>query len=243
MEPLVSQREKINRFLFRMQNGDISKTSFSSSFDEGEKDVFLSSFYLGPAGYYAALFQSDAAKIEICENYQKQSYRNRCVIAGANGPMPLSIPVEKPETLKCPTKDIRIADHGNWRHLHWNAIVSAYNSSPFFDYYRDDFAPFYEKQFIFLCDFNEELRKLVCHFLNMETPVSYTTRYQETPPCGAIDLREAFHAKRKPGYETPAYYQVFSEKLGFVPNLSIVDLLFNMGNEARLVLARTKILF
>ncbi|MDR1517928.1 MAG: WbqC family protein [Dysgonamonadaceae bacterium] len=220
-----------------MQGGNSTKISFPSSSAEGGKDIFLSSFYLAPIGYYAALFQADSAKIEIGENYRKQSYRNRCVIAGANGAMPLSIPIEKPETPKCPTKDIRIADHGNWRHLHWNAIVSAYNSSPFFDYYRDDFEPFYEKKYDFLCDFNEQLQGLVCRLLGVETPVSYTIAYEETPAPRVIDLRETFHAKREPEYETPVYYQVFSEKFGFIPNLSVIDLLFNTGNEARLVLA------
>jgi hypothetical protein len=241
MEAPVSEREKINRLRFRMKDGYRTEVSFSSSLIEGGKDVFLSSFYLAPVGYYAALLQSDTALIESCENYQKQSYRNRCVIAGANGPMPLSIPVEKSETQKCSTRDVRIADHGNWRHLHWNAIVSAYNSSPFFDYYRDDFEPFYEKKYVFLCDFNERLRELVCRMLGIETPVSYTTAYEEMPPPGTIDLRETFCAKRKPEYEMPAYYQVFGEKFGFIPNLSIIDLLFNMGNEARLVLARTRL--
>ena len=209
-------------------------------FDNKNKNVLLSSFYFAPVGYYAALLAAHSVQIEICENYQKQSYRNRCVILGANGPMPLSIPVEKLETLKCPTKDIRIAEHGNWRHLHWNAIISAYNSTPFFDYYRDELEPFYQKQYTFLLDFNEALRELICRWLAIETPIAQTTGYIETLPPDTVDLRDAFHSKKTPAYETPSYYQVFSDKFGFVPNLSIIDLLFNMGNEARLVLNNVK---
>ena len=104
--------------------------------------------------------QYDAIYMEREENYIKQTYRNRCVLAAANGPLTLSVPIVKPDELKCPTKDIRISDHGNWRHLHWNALVSAYNMSPFFEYYADDFAPFYERRFTFLFDFNEALRLL-----------------------------------------------------------------------------------
>lgn len=106
------------------------------------KPAYISTAYLGPVQQYSKMFHFPEVRIETSENYLKQSYRNRCIIAGANGPLPLSVPIVKPDTLKCLTKDIRISDHGNWRHLHWNAIVSAYNSTPFFEYYEDDFAPF-----------------------------------------------------------------------------------------------------
>lgn len=202
----------------------------------GDKGGLFSSLYLAPIEYYSALFHSESAIIEIHDNYQKQSYRNRCIIGGANGPLSLSIPIEKPETLKCKTKDIRIADHGNWRHLHWNAIVSAYNSTPFFEYYEDNFRPFYEKQYTFLHDFNEELRQLICRLIGIETPVSYTEEFILNVPDATIDYRETIHPKRESDFTTRPYYQVFAEKHGFLPNLSIIDLLFNMGNESRLYL-------
>ena len=104
--------------------------------------AYLSSAYLAPVEYYTKLLEYDKIYVEQHDHYIKQTYRNRCTIAGPDGELALSIPTVKPDTLKCPMKDIRISDHGNWRHLHWNAIESAYNSTPYFEYYKDDFRPF-----------------------------------------------------------------------------------------------------
>lgn len=196
--------------------------------------VLISSFYLAPIEYYSKLFHAEQAVIEIHDNYQKQSYRNRCIIAGANGATALSIPIEKPATEKCLMQDIRISNHGNWRHLHWNAILSAYNSTPFFQYYEDDFRPFFEKKYIFLHDFNEELRRLICRLIGITTPISYSEKFITQITTEFFDYRETIHPKRPSDFVTKPYYQVFREKHGFLPNLSIIDLLFNMGNETRL---------
>lgn len=198
--------------------------------------MILSSLYLAPIEYYSALFNSKFAMIEINENYQKQSYRNRCIIAGANGPLSLSIPIQKPYKAKCKMKDIRIADHGSWQHLHWNAIISAYSSTPFFQYYEDDFRPFYERKVNFLHDFNEGLRILICSLIDIECNTEQTVEYIEEIDKQFLDLREKIHPKRKTDFKTVPYHQVFAEKYGFLNNLSIIDLLFNMGNETRLFL-------
>ena len=200
------------------------------------KTVFLSSAYLAPVEYYTKLLAYDKVFIEQHDHYMKQTYRNRCTIAAPDGELALSIPTVKPDTLKCQTKDIRISDHGNWRHLHWNALVSAYNMSPFFEYYADDFAPFYEKKYEFLLDFNEELRRLVCDLLDMQPAVVYTEHYE---PEVANDFRETIRPKHEgedPAFRPEPYYQVFREKFGFLPNLSIADLLFNMGPEGLVTL-------
>lgn len=203
--------------------------------------VLLSSLYLAPVQYYSKLFRAEKALIETDDNFQKQSYRNRCIIAAANGPLALSIPIEKPKEVKCKMKDIKIADHGNWQHFHWNAIISAYNSSPFFEYYRDDFSLFYEKKTTFLFDLNEQLRTLICNLLDIDIPTSYTTSFVEQKPPNTTDFRDAIHPKRDwqemdNNFIAKPYYQVFAEKRPFLENLSVIDLLFNMGNESRLYL-------
>ena len=203
--------------------------------------TLLSSLYLAPIQYYSKLFRAQEVIIETDDNYQKQSYRNRCIIVTANGPLALSVPIEKPKELKCKMRDIKIADHGNWQHFHWNAIISAYNSSPFFEYYRDEFIPFYENKTTFLFDLNEQLRNLICHLLDIDTPVSYTTEFIENAPIGTTDYRETIHPKRDwqemdSQFQAKPYYQVFGEKRKFIENASIIDLLFNMGNESRLYL-------
>lgn len=204
--------------------------------------IYLSSAYLAPVEYYTKLLSAEDIFIECCDNYVKQTYRNRCTILSANGTMPLSIPVEHNKKEKCLMKDIRIADHGNWRHLHWNALVSAYNSTPFFEYYRDDFQPFYEKKYDFLFDFNEELRMLVCNLLDIDTShIKYTTEYIADINNGS-DFRDTIHPKKDwktldPAFSAAPYYQVFAQKFGFTENLSIIDLLFNMGAESLVVLS------
>lgn len=200
--------------------------------------VYLTTAYLAPVQYYAKLYQAKCIRMETADNYLKQTYRNRCLIAGAGGTLALTVPVVKPDTPKCLTRDIRISDHGNWRRLHWNALVSAYNSTPFFEYYADDFAPFYEKKYPFLLDFNEQLRRLVCKLLDLQPDVHYTDTYAQ-PSEG--DFRESIRPKHEgddPAFRAVPYYQVFRDKYGFLPNLSVVDLLFNMGPEAVVVLEK-----
>ena len=206
--------------------------------------VYLSSAYLAQVEYYTKLLAYDRVCIEQHDHYIKQTYRNRCTIAAPDGELALSIPTVKPASLKCPMCDIRISDHGNWRHLHWNAIESAYNHTPFFEYYKDDFRPFYEKKYEFLADFNEELCHLVCSLIDIQPVMERTSEYKTGFAPGEADFRERIHPKKDfsledPDFSPQSYYQVFQERLGFLPNLSIIDLLFNMGPESLLVLQQS----
>ena len=194
-------------------------------------DVLLSTTYFGPVEWYAALYRADRVELEQCENFQKQTYRNRCIIATTHGPLSLTIPVvHGSESMK----NLRISDHGNWRHLHWNALATAYGESPFFEYYQDDIRPFFEKRWDYLFDFNEAIRETMCQLLDIQPHVDYTTGYRQNAG-GWLDLRTAINPKHpapNPLFSPTPYYQVYRQKLGFLPNLSILDLLFNMGPEA-----------
>jgi hypothetical protein len=175
--------------------------------------------------------------VEQYEHYVKQTYRNRCVIAAPDGALALTVPVVKPADAHAPMRDIRISDHGNWRHLHWNALASAYNHTPFFEYYKDDFRPFYDRKYTFLMDFNEALCRLICSLMDIMPHIQRTTEYRQTLLPDEADFRLRISPKQDyrtddPSFVVKPYYQVFQERFGFLPNLSIVDLLFNMGPES-----------
>lgn len=207
-------------------------------------DALLTSAYLAPVQYYTKLMQcAGTAYIEAYDNYTKQTYRNRCMIADANGALALTIPTEKTGEGKCLMRDIRISDHGNWRHQHWNALEAAYRHTPFFQYYEDDFRPFYEKKIGFLYDFNMQLTELVCSLIGLDVTLSTTEEYMHKTDDIA-DFRHIITPKMSweedTDFHPTAYYQVFKEKHGFIPNLSIADLLFNMGPESILILNANK---
>ena len=274
--------------------------------------TILSTTYCGPVQWYQKLYRSDLVLMECHETFQKQTYRNRCVIATTNGPQTLTVPVERGTSPFI--RDIRISNHGNWRHQHWHALMSAYNESPFFDYYQDDFRPFFEKKYDFLYDFNTEICRKVCELIDIQPNIRETEEYfrsegvRPLPPpspwrgsltsnpssliphpsskirslgvqeCRSadnsmrfssskvaslsgsedhttsqpesnnlstcqlvnlsteiIDLRSAInpkHPDEDADFVARRYYQVYERKHGFQPNLSILDLLFNMGPES-----------
>ena len=191
--------------------------------------------------WYQKLHRAEHVWMEQWESFQKQTYRNRCLIATTQGIQALTVPVDRPSTVNY-IKDIRVSDHGNWRHLHWNALQSAYGESPFFDYYQDDIRPFFEQRWDFLLDFNEAIRAKMCELIDIQPKVSLTDSWSDishfslhTPHSSIIDLREAIRPKHPgadPDFEAKPYYQVYRQKHGFLPNLSILDLLFNMGPES-----------
>jgi hypothetical protein len=199
------------------------------------QDTLLCSAYLPPVSFFTAIKSGGDVLIEQYDNYCKQTYRNRCVIATAGGRQALTIPVVKSDSPKQLMKDVRISDHGDWRRQHWNALESAYMNSPFFMYYQDDFRPFYEKKIEFLIDFNTELTALILKLAGMKKNLRLTESYSK-PENTISDLRSMI----EPGINKPSeprpYWQVFKQKYGFIGNLSAVDLLFNMGPEFPLYL-------
>lgn len=201
----------------------------------------FSTAYFAPVQYYWHMNRVDNVVMEAYEHYTKQTWRNRCTIATANGPMTLSLPIEADPSGRKPIRDCKLSDHGNWQHLHWNSIESAYRSSPFFEYYQDDIRPFFERRNCFLVDFNDEIRKTICDMIEIAPQVRFSQEYvdEQTLPNGWQDFRTRIHPKkdaRETGFEAIPYYQVFDRKFGFLPNLSILDLVFNMGPESVLYL-------
>ena len=194
--------------------------------------VLLSTTYFGPIQWYQKLYRAEHGEIEQSESCQKQAYRERCLIATANGVQALTVPVEHGDSPLI--KDIRLSDHGNWRHLHWNALQSAYGESPFFEYYQDDIRPFFERHWTFLLDFNEEIRQKMCELIDIQPNVSYTEGFipEESPLTSYRTAISPKHPQDDPDFLPKRYYQVYEQKHGFLPNLSILDLLFNMGPES-----------
>lgn len=199
----------------------------------------LATTYFGPVQWYQKLNQSDRCLIERHDHFIKQTYRNRCVIATTNGLQALTVPIERFERAHCAMLNIRISDHGSWRHLHWNALQSAYGESPFFEFYADDIRPFFERRWDFLVDFNMETTQKMCELLDIQPHITLTDAYVSAEDVGVTDYRDVIRPKNPlpdDRFQPRRYYQVYEQKHGFQPNLSILDLLFNEGPEAVLYL-------
>lgn len=199
--------------------------------------ALLSSAYLPPVSFIAAMASGADVLIEQYDNYVKQTYRNRCVIASASGPLTLTIPTVKADAPKQKVKDVRISDHGEWRRQHWNALESAYMNTPFFMYYADEFRPFYDRKWEFLIDYNMELTGLILRLAGIPVGLKLTESYCPTDRLdkNTLDFRSWIEPDicRESAPSQQPYWQVFRQKYGFLPNLSAVDLLFNMGPEMR----------
>ena len=195
--------------------------------------ALLSTTYFGPVQWYQKLCSFEHILIEQHETWVKQSYRNRCLIATTQGVQALTVPVSFDDDGHHTTRDARISDHGNWRHLHWQALQSAYGDSPFFEFYADELAPFFhERRWTFLMDLNDEICAKMCGFIDITPSLHHTDYYVHETPC---DYRTAIRPKypeADPDFMVRPYWQVYQQKHGFLPNLSILDLLFNMGPES-----------
>ena len=199
--------------------------------------------YLGPVAYYALLAGSGQVTIEAHENFVKSTYRNRCEILTAAGPMRLSIPLAAGRDHHQPYKEVKISYNEDWQRYHWKSIVSAYNNSPYFEYYRHHFEPIYTDKQPYLFDWNTKLFDKVCAILKLEATIAYTSGYQMPPATGYGDMRSKVHpstdkdAAGEMVVITP-YYQVFADRHGFFPKASIIDLIFNEGPASKGLLTK-----
>jgi len=203
--------------------------------------VVLSTAYFAPVAYYALLFHEKEVVIEAHENYNKQSYRNRMFIGTNQGPLALSVNVEKGYETKCPIQEVKLSSHGDWLHQHEIALMSNYGSSPFYEYYIDDILEVLRGEEKTLFGLNEKLRERICELIGLSVKIQYSENYLENGSVNLRDLRNTLHPKKDilqavPEFVAKPYYQVAGQKQPFMPNLSILDLLFNLGPESILVL-------
>lgn len=193
--------------------------------------------YLGSVQYWAHLLTTQQAILEQHCFFNRQTYRNRCHILASNGVLPLSVPIVKPIKNLTKTREALISYDTPWQQNHWKSLVSAYKSTPFFEYYADDYEKEYRKKYKFLWDFDLALMHIICEHLDVGCQWQSTGQYH-TPSDQEMDLRELLHPKKvwqeDPYFNPVPYHQVFGDKFGFTPNLSIIDLIFNKGPESTL---------
>ena len=209
------------------------------------KNILLSTAYFPPVQYFSKFLKYEKVYIEQHENFSKQTYRNRCKILAANGPVSLIVPVVKGRGSKIKIRELKISYDTDWQRNHWRTIFSAYNSSPFFEFYRDDILPFFEKRWKYLFDFNLAILETICDLTEIDCNVDCTEDFENIPE-NTMNFREMISpkkqkAKHDPDFHPQEYTQVFAEKFGFVPNLSILDLLFNEGPNSYNILERSGI--
>jgi hypothetical protein len=191
--------------------------------------VVLPMLYMPPVEYFVALNKHKTnILIEREEHFPKQTYRNRANICSPDGVLALTVPVVKGSKNHTNIKDVQISYDFNWQRLHWMSLQACYRRSAYFEYYEDDFAPFYENKETFLFDYNEKLLQLLLKLTKIKTSIVYTQTYETEYP-GLTDLRTSINPKKEPDFKQIPYFQVFEENNGFLKNLSIVDLLFNQG--------------
>lgn len=195
--------------------------------------MLLSTAYIPCIEYIAYIAQSTLIRIEAHEHYAKQTYRNRTCIASAQGLMELIIPVIQPNGSKTCIRDVRISYAEAWQKKHWHAITSAYNSSPFFEYYQDVFHTFYTKQYTFLYDYNKEILLTLLKACNITTEIKDSASF--TPLSNnTYDVRYTLSPKITSNIHIPEYTQVFAEKYPFLSQVSILDTLCNIGPDTGL---------
>lgn len=186
-------------------------------------------FYLPPVSWFAEfLKEENEILLEQHENFPKQTYRSRCNIYGANGKLALILPIH--HNGKRAMKDLELSYAEDWQKLHWKSIKIAYQSSPYFEYYEDKLKQIFSVQPTSLIEFNLNALKIILQILKVEKDYSLTTEFEKTPD--AVDFRERFSAKKESEYNLPEYYQTFSDKLGFIKDLSILDVVCNIGPES-----------
>lgn len=183
--------------------------------------------YFSPISQIGMIYQSDNLEFEVCDNFQKQTYRNRCYIYGANGKQLLNIPVTSPKKEgRKKTRDILVEENSNWQDQHYKSLKIAYSSSPFFEFYEDDLIPIFNKNYKYLLDVNIDTFQFINDALDLQKEYTLTQTYKDQEH---YDFRNLASVKFHPTCSIESYIQIFDDKFGSIHNLSILDLLFMEG--------------
>ncbi|MBL4752647.1 MAG: WbqC family protein [Flavobacteriales bacterium] len=194
--------------------------------------VLLPYTYLGPIHFYSRIKEDKRVVLERHEHFRKQTFRNRCTIYGANGALDLTVPTLHLSGER--SMDIREISYTNdWQKLHWKSLESAYRSSPFFEYYEDEFAAKLMNKYTLLRALNRDLMELALRIMDIDFEITETLSYEDN--FSGTDLRDIYTPKSElmTGQSFKRYPQVFEDRHGFIPNLSIWDLIFNQGPRSK----------
>lgn len=204
--------------------------------------VLIEPHYLGSLEYFSVLCRAEKITLDIHHHFRKQTYRSRCQISTTNSIQTLSIPVSYSNHM--PFKEVKIDDSQSWRRDHWGAIYSAYGKTPFFEFFSDYFARLYEKQYPYLLDLSVDFLTQCLALLQIKKEIIFSQQFDSEAPAGILDLRNVVDAKSpwhaRSLYRPIAYVQNFGRE--FVPNLSILDLLFCEGKQATIILDKSAII-
>ncbi|WP_372755516.1 WbqC family protein [Mariniflexile sp.] len=191
-------------------------------------NTILHPTYFPNIAHFVAIANASEITFETDDNFLKQTYRNRTYIYGANGKLVLNIPVIHSQKNRQKYRDVKIFNEEKWQNNHWKSLLSAYKTSPFFEYYEDELQPLFQLKADFILDFNLKCFEVICDCLQLDLPISKSEVYRKNIE-DILDFRPLVNAKKEQKYNFDSYTQVFGDKHGFIPNLSILDLLFNEG--------------
>ena len=203
--------------------------------------ILLHPTYFPSISSFVAIANAKEVTFEVEDNYQKQTYRNRAYIYGANGKLQLNVPVKHTHKNRDKYKDVRIANEFDWQDLHWKSLQIAYRSSPYFEFYEDEFETLFTKKHKYILDLNFETIELISDCLQLDLSYSKSEEYLKEP-LNTTDFRYLANARKEPDFNFEPYTQVFNNKYGYINNLSILDLLFSEGTNALTYLESQKLI-
>ncbi len=202
------------------------------------KNILVQPAYFAPIAQYAAILQTENISFEAHDHFLKQTYRTRCFIFGANGKLLLNVPINKTKEKKVTSNNVELSYAEDWQKLHYKSLQSAYKNSPFFEYYEDDLSFIFNTKFKYLGELHQACHLFVMNALQEDIKTNQTKEYILKTNTDCLDLRDWIISKKEIDLNFPSYVQMFDDKHGFLPNLSILDLIFMEGPSASIYLEK-----